>query len=646
VFDVNGNLTGYKEVLPTGENDLIEEADNSERVSIRAKSGESYIYGVANINSSTTYYLNAADLALLNIDEGTNDEEYYRNIERSELTRDKFLSINFNRRYGADENAQISPDPVNKRFVMSGYINDGQTVTIPKGNNGSASLPEGQNIIKLYRILAKNTLTITNGTTSNGGKFTAKSYRLCNVPISGNLVPKAGINTTTSYLENNVTNADVESNFIWNFEGKNEISFYFPENLQIAKNNVTKWKDREKNSWNDGKKTFTNAADKAAYIEIYGDYVDATGEITANVSYTIHLGDFSNATGSMDNFNVIRNYNYRYNVSINGVNDIVVEATTTTDNPYAEGLVINATDGKHYDVDAHFEARVMTFTKASIQALKKNGTGYILNVKTPFGHTYETINVKSDGIYSMTGNKLDEREIFDGEADYFWMKFVKNTEGNTYPCQYPGDNSDKCLNVFELLTELYDESAYTEKGGTEAYYTCFIDEYYYANTLGDCEVTFITNDNKVVRCYTDELSVLDNIVIDKMIHLKNEKNIHLVQTRPYVNDILIKHRKLINKKDGYSAFALMEEPIINLNTLKIKKEEVKEIYIYSDGFSQTFEHLNIYPNHEQMFKKSLDLDEEINKIVDVAFSDPNCDNYPRLKKIDDITVIKVENKTN
>lgn len=481
VFDVNGNLTGYKEVLPTGENDLIEEADNSERVSIRAKSGESYIYGVANINSSTTYYLNAADLALLNIDEGTNDEEYYRNIERSELTRDKFLSINFNRRYGADENAQISPDPVNKRFVMSGYINDGQTVTIPKGNNGSASLPEGQNIIKLYRILAKNTLTITNGTTSNGGKFTAKSYRLCNVPISGNLVPKAGINTTTSYLENNVTNADVESNFIWNFEGKNEISFYFPENLQIAKNNVTKWKDREKNSWNDRKKTFTNAADKAAYIEIYGDYVDATGEITANVSYTIHLGDFSNATGSMDNFNVIRNYNYRYNVSINGVNDIVVEATTTTDNPYAEGLVINATDGKHYDVDAHFEARVMTFTKASIQALKKNGTGYILNVKTPFGHTYETVNVKSDGIYSMTGNKLDEREIFDGEADYFWMKFVKNTEGNTYPCQYPGDNSDKCLNVFELLTELYDESAYTEKGGTEAYYTCFIDEYYYAN---------------------------------------------------------------------------------------------------------------------------------------------------------------------
>lgn len=479
VFDADGNLTGYQEVLPTGDDDVIEEAGSTEKVSIRAKSGESYIYGVANINSSTTYYLESADLALLNIDEGANDEEYYRNIESSELTRDKFLSINFKRLYGADENAQISPDPVNQRFVMSGYINDGATVEIPKGTNGTVTLPEGQNIIKLYRILAKNTLTITNGETADGGRFTAKSYRLCNVPTSGVLVPKAGISTTATYLANNVTNAEVESNFVWNFEGKNEISFYFPENLQVAKNTVDSWKDREKNSWNGGTKTFTNAADKAAYIEIYGDYVDATGEITANVSYTIHFGDFSNA-GSLDNFNVIRNYNYRYSVSIKGVDDIVVEATTTTDNPYAEGLVVNATNGKHYDVDAHYEARVMTFTKASIQALKAQGTGYILNVKTPFGHTYETVNVKDDGIYSMTGEKLDENRIFDGEADYLWMKFVKNTEGNTYPCQYPGDNSEEWLNVFELLAELYDESTYTENNGTEAYYTCFIDEYYYA----------------------------------------------------------------------------------------------------------------------------------------------------------------------
>ena len=43
-----------------------------------------------------------------------------------------------------------------------------------------------------------------------------------------------------------------------------------------------------------------------------------------------------------------------------------------------------------------------------------------------------------------------------------------------------------------------------------------------------------------------------------------------------------------------------------------------------------------------MFSKTLDLEDEINKIKNQAFLDKYCDKYPRLKKIDDITVIKIE----
>ncbi len=491
VFDVNGKLTGYKKIMPIDDNDVIEEAAQTEKVSIRAKSGESYIYAVANINRSTTYYLDKADLDLLNVNEGNSDEEYRINIEESTLTRDKLLSINFKRVYG-NENNLFSPDPSGSVFVMSGYINDGQAVTIPKGTN--VSLPQDKNIIKLYRILAKNTFTITSGTSK--GKFTPKYYRLCNVPTGGVLIPKAGISSTDSYLTENVTLANVESSYHWNFEGKNEITFYYPENLQKAKNrDYTLWKDREKNSWTDNGKSFTNAANHAAYIEIYGDFVDHTGDITANVNYTIHFGDFS-STGSLYDFNVIRNHAYKYKVIIDGVDDIKVEAQTTTneDNPYAEGLIIDATGGKHYDVDAHYEARVMKFEKSTIEDLKKNGSGYILSIKTPFGETIETVNVKNNGVYSMKGNKLCGFEsiasIFTNEADYQWMKFVKNTTANRInrnadislnTCKYPGDNSDDCLNVFELLAELYNEDAYTEKNNSEVYYTCFIDENYYVN---------------------------------------------------------------------------------------------------------------------------------------------------------------------
>ena len=503
VFDEEGNLTGYKEVLPEGENDVIEEAGNTERVSIRTKSGPSYIYGIANINSSSTYYLAPADSALLNIDEGESEEEYRANIETSALTREKFLSIKFQRLYG-NENEIYSPDPAGNVFVMSGYINEGGLVDIPKPTNGqnSATLATGNNIIKLYRILAKNTFTITSGT--GNGKFTPKYYRLCNVPKSGVLIPKAGISTTNNYLDKNTTLSEVESSYQWNFEGKNQVTFYLPENLQIAKDTVNRWKDREKNSWNGNAKTFTKAADKATYVEIHGDYVDNLGDVTANVSYTIHLGNFSKA-GSLNDYNVIRNHNYSYNVTVNGVNDIVVEATTATDNPYAEGLVVNATDGKHYDLDAHYEARVFKFTKQAILDLKaaynNAGTGYILNIKTPFGATEEPVNVRPDGIYKMGATKpfcsiAEAGSIFPkgAEADYLWMKFVRNTDDNTmfqgadiskYPCKYPGDENEfqathgKWMNVFELLAELYDENTYTDKNGTEAYYTCFIDEYYY-----------------------------------------------------------------------------------------------------------------------------------------------------------------------
>ena len=489
VFDAKGNLTGYEEVLPTGDNDVIEEAQQTESIHIRTKSGESYIYAVANINESTTYYLDNADLALLNIDKGNSDEAYRANIENSSLTRDKFLSIQFKRMYG-DENNLFSPDPMGNVFVMSGYANDGKSVTIPNSKDGNVSLPNGQNLVKLYRILAKNTFKVVSGTAN--GTFTPKYYRLCNVPVGGTLMPKVGIGTS-AYGENNVTTADVESSFRWNFDGDDEITFYYPENLQNAKNgNISQWKDREKNRWANGTKTFTNAADKAAYIEIVGEYVDKTGKVSANVSYSIHFGDFSSAN-TLNDFNVIRNHSYKYKVTVDGVEDIKVEAQATTgeDNPYAEGVIVDAEGGVHFDLDAHYEARVMSFKKSTIQELKNLNSGYVLTIKTPFGETKQTVCVKSNGVYSVGGYKLcdlnDVTSLFNNEADYNWVKFVKNTDDNRIDgrdkskniCKYPGD--DKALNVFQLLAQIFDESAYTENNNSEVYYTCFIDEYYYAN---------------------------------------------------------------------------------------------------------------------------------------------------------------------
>lgn len=195
--------------------------------------------------------------------------------------------------------------------------------------------------------------------------------------------------------------------------------------------------------------------------------------------------------------------------------------------------------------------------------------------------------------------------------------------------------------AYELMPVKIKEEDYLPSAGMS--WVEWDENYFYASVLGDCEVTFVTTDNEVVRCYSNELTILDNKAINEMIKIASELGIHVKDAKKYISDILLAHRKLVNKPGGYSAFTLSDNPIINPKTFSIEKSRVKEIYLYSDGFASSFEFLEIYDKHESMFSYSLDLDIEINKIVNKSFSDPYCDKYPRFKKIDDITVIKVSN---
>lgn len=510
VFNKDGKLTGYEKLLPeTGEIP----SPGPQDIKIRTKTGTSYIYAVANINTGSIYKLSQDDKDLLNVTTYTTNNKTTKEevdalratVEASTLNLETFKNINFNRTLPI-ENEVISPTPIDNKFMMSGYLNDGNAVTIQK-NGTDVSIKEGVDVIKLYRILAKNTLTINSpiDNTTKKPRFTPKSYRLYNVPVGGQLVPNAKIstaNTAADYTTGNITIANVESHYQL-FSNESTFTFYYPENLQYSESEeIDAWEKRETNSYASGSKTFTNAPDKSAYIEIQGDYIDSNNKITANATYTVHLGHFSK---SLSDFNVIRNNHYIYTVNINGVDDIVAESkikdaeNNDVDNPYAEGFVIKAGSGQHFEVDAHYEARVMAFNMSEIWALKNSGKGYILSVETPFSKTNQTVYVKNDGVYSLTGTELCEitnvADIFTDTPDFEWIKFVKNTDSNKtntnndiskYTCKYPGDtsrysssNPGGWMNVFELLAELHNNASATNTG--TVYYTCFIDENYYAD---------------------------------------------------------------------------------------------------------------------------------------------------------------------
>ncbi len=84
--------------------------------------------------------------------------------------------------------------------MMSGYLNGGQGCYNYCRNQWSFYVISESNVIRLYRILAKNTFTIEAG---NGVTFTPSTYELHNVAVGGKLV-----NGTAD-----ATTADVESSY-------------------------------------------------------------------------------------------------------------------------------------------------------------------------------------------------------------------------------------------------------------------------------------------------------------------------------------------------------------------------------------------------------------------------------------------------
>lgn len=490
-----GNLVGYKYF---SKDDLTFTDDSSQPgydrtatvSNIPTSTGEVYIYAIA--NARTSQY-KVTDDAILDIDESN----------LSHLTRETFLSATCTRQLG-------SINPADNRFVMSGFANNGDPVTIARKDvttqqaEITSPTDEDAKRVKLYKILSKNKITVKSG---NGVTFKPEYMEIHNVPqvyglMRGNNVAPSGFETF--------------DRIIWS---ENSYQFYLPANVQTATASPVTFNDREKNTYDDtGKKTFVNAPENATYVVIHGKYQG--GDYAGDLSYTVHLGDFSKHPAD---FSVAANSNYEYTLTINGVNKFIAESQKKGDDPGSEGVVIfKGTD--ILEVDCHYEARVMKFSMSELNKLiNVEKYGYILKIQTAF---CETISMIVDGegrIYDAAefkthhenptvlttvgadGMPVDASKILiSGDADFDWVRFVKNTgyysSYYTYTpsqrpgckvssshaisdvCAYPG--RDNTQTIFQFLRDLYkagkeQNASYFNATGSSVYVTCFVDENYY-----------------------------------------------------------------------------------------------------------------------------------------------------------------------
>lgn len=493
-----GNLVGYKYF---SKDDLTFTDDSSQPgydrtatvSNIPTSTGEVYIYAIA--NARTSQY-KVTDDAILDIDESN----------LSHLTRETFLSATCTRQLG-------SINPADNRFVMSGFANNGDPVTIARkdGTTQQAEITsptdDDHKRVKLYKILSKNKITVK---TEGNVTFKPEYMEIHNVPqvyglMRGNNVAPSGFETF--------------DRIIWS---ENSYQCYLPANVQTTTATPASFNDREINTYDKttGKKSFVNAPENATYVVIHGKYQG--GDYAGDLSYTVHLGDFSKHPAD---FSVAANSNYEYTLTIKGVNNFIAESQKNGDDPGSEGVVIfKGTD--ILEVDCHYEARVMKFSMSELNKLiNVEQYGYILKIQTAFCETISMIVDENGNIYDAAefkthhenptvlttvgtdGMPVDVSKILisGNEADFDWVRFVKNT-GKYYSdytpsqkhgskvssshtisdvCAYPGRANTQT--IFQFLRDLYkagkeqDKSYFNVKEQSDrvVYVTCFVDENYY-----------------------------------------------------------------------------------------------------------------------------------------------------------------------
>ena len=513
LFIYNSDGTKCEDVIPIAEDQIsggkIEDGGRHYSTSIRTTTGTKRIFAVANYVSVESWV------------------DFKNKIETlGEMAM----------------NGELTLDAIGKEIVylIDRYITNGTTPEYPGAqmiftsrtggdivtfNNNDSSYE----VINLERIAANVIFNIRSGFRDNGRiSFIPTSYQIYNLPKGTRL---AGSRST----EDNPAEADAEFYYDGSVQtitttstgGTYSFDFFIPENIQKENPSVTSYNQRDEWKYNssdgnhtgipgsdagtgvgstNGEKIWEYAPENATYVVISGEYAeyetiygrpgtsDSSEELlySGNTSYVIHLGDFS-GQGSFGDYSVRRNWKYTYNITVNGVDEIIAEANADDgsqgNEPGAEGGLVNISDiTLSFSLDAHYEQVLLSYNLSNIVETIKTSVGdltdeeideligqnLILYVESPFQATKITKVPYTDYIKAVKRFADPEsaeaqsaaaaaKEQFLSEVDYKWVEFFpqrSSSDLSAYPglplWKNDGVDINRNSNDNERLLDVYD----------------------------------------------------------------------------------------------------------------------------------------------------------------------------------------------
>lgn len=423
---------------------------SSGTLKLKTTSGESLIYGIANVNGN---------------DLGGNIVSRLDKINNLQNLQDAWLELT------PKGNVERSA----AALVMSGAYTDGSNQPQTGYCNIIDKTTTLTGKISLTRLDSHITFKINPKMKTNGGKiisFEPKSWKVYNVPSKSYILTHGDYDDAVTDNKDDYKDTDASIRFDTEND-KYNFDFYMLENRKKSKSyngkTISKYEEREEEVKTDDKKN----TGEYKYVEPYATFIELKAHMeiengkdgirVADVTYVIHLGYVKNQA---DDFKNERNKKYTYNVTIEDVNSIITEVTDHTKEPQpgAEGDVVDS-ETQIYNVDAHYGYLILGFSYSQV------ASGLNFFVKTPFGET-----------------KQNSPQL---NHDYKWLRFKANTNNaadklEEYPKNGSGliylfglensikqqfDNNKKKNNWNDAQVEVHKKDIY--------YYTVFIDEYYY-----------------------------------------------------------------------------------------------------------------------------------------------------------------------
>lgn len=459
-FKNNEKVFGFYYESELGNGDITTLASKEE-----VPAGTYDIYAVANINSD-----------VYGVDEITDNTDNSKNL-RSFLdqvsTKDQFLNKTV-----SILNSSRNLDRTGASLLMAGALCD------ESGNAVSCLINSNGQLVKTINLKRLDSEITFNFNSGANVAFSAKRWYVVNAPAKSFLVEQSsdGADRDNRDYFHTYKQKEEDRNPIYD----NTFTYYMPENRKtVKKSGIQTYADREKEVTNGDnmhdidpatqRRNYVYAPDNGTYVVVTGHYegpanaqtaMGGSEKVVAEVQYIIHLG-FVNKNA--EDFFSKRNTKYTYNVTVSGVDNIIVEVEDGKENqPGATGDVIFGGSDNVYTLDSHYETVLLTFDFDEL--VTAYGDGKISELFTSVANTPYTSMLNSEQA------KIDDQN---------WVKVVKNDNASEEFKSYY-ENRNDLISVQKMLDDLKeavknnDRTMFAWKNGRRVVtYTCFVDEFYY-----------------------------------------------------------------------------------------------------------------------------------------------------------------------